>query len=67
MFYLFVNMLRAFLHALRKSKFLHACVQPYGFFHRALYVSLEIDFIFFLYLRDLEMFVHKLFFFTQIE
>jgi hypothetical protein len=27
-----VNMLKAFVHALSKSKFLHSCVQPYDFF-----------------------------------
>jgi hypothetical protein len=54
-----VNMLRAFLHALCKSKFLYARIQPYGFFHIGLHISLEINIIFFLYLR--EMFVHDIF------
>jgi hypothetical protein len=66
MFYLFVNMLIAFLHTLCKSKFLHTCIQSYGFFHKDLYVSLEVDIVFFLYLRDLEMFFHN-FFSRQIE
>jgi hypothetical protein len=47
MFYLFVNMLRAVLHTLCKSKFLHICIQPYDFFHRGFYVSLKVDIIFF--------------------
>jgi hypothetical protein len=34
-----VNMLRAFLHTLRKSKFLHTCIQPYCFLYRGLYVT----------------------------
>jgi hypothetical protein len=59
----FVNMLKVFPHALRKFNFFHACIQPYGFFQRGLYVSLEVDIVFFLYLRDLEMFVHILFYF----
>jgi hypothetical protein len=59
MFYLFVDILKAFLQALCKSKFLHACIQFYGFFQRGLYVFLEVDIVFFLCLRDLEMFVHN--------
>jgi hypothetical protein len=61
MFYLLVNMLKAFLHTLRKSKFLHTCIQPYGFFQRGLYVFLEVDIVFFVLegLRD----VFSLFFF----
>ena len=47
MLYLFINMLRAFLHTLYKSKFLHTCIQPYGFFHKGLYISFEVDIIFF--------------------
>jgi hypothetical protein len=50
-FYLFVSMLKAFAHALRKSKFLHACIQPYVIFNKNLYVSLEVDIIFFYILR----------------
>jgi hypothetical protein len=46
MFYLFFNMLRAFLQALCKFKFLHACMQPYGFFHTSLYVFLKVEFVF---------------------
>jgi hypothetical protein len=64
---LFVNMLRAFLCALRKSKFLHAYIQTYAFFYKSLYTSLEVDIVFFVYLRDLEMFVHNLFFLKWIE
>jgi hypothetical protein len=47
MFYLFVNMLKAFLNILCKSNFLHTCIQPSGFFHIGLYISLEVDIIFF--------------------
>jgi hypothetical protein len=47
MFYLFIIMLEAFLHSLRKSKFLHTCIQPYDFFHRGLYIFLEVDIFFF--------------------
>jgi hypothetical protein len=43
------------VHALYKSKFLHACIQLYIFFHTSLYISLEADIVnFFVFegLRD---------------
>jgi hypothetical protein len=58
MFYLFDNMLRAYLHVLRKSKFLHACIQLYGFFHMFVRISWSI-LCNFLYLEDVEIFVHN--------
>jgi hypothetical protein len=42
-----VNMLKAFLHALRKSKFLHTYIQLYSFCYTSLYVFLEVDIEFF--------------------
>jgi hypothetical protein len=65
MFYLFVHMLRVFLHAFCKSKFLHACIQPYNFFHKDLHVSLEVDVVFFIIegLRD----VYSYFFLLKVD
>jgi hypothetical protein len=40
-------MLKAFLYALHKPKFLHACIQPYDVFYTSLYVSLEVNIVFF--------------------
>jgi hypothetical protein len=40
-------MLKAFLYTLCESKFLHTCIQSYNFFHKGLYISLEVDIVFF--------------------
>jgi hypothetical protein len=47
MFYFFINMLGAFQHTILKSKFVHAYIQPYGFFRMDLYISFQVDIVFY--------------------